>query len=83
MDVKRNAEKTEVENLGLSINTSAVAAANETLDDYFELFGSQIQMVQLSDSDDEDEQMVLGEGLQDISGHLKSMKSIIMKELFR
>ena len=72
--LKEMLKKTEVENLGLSINTSAVAAANETLDDYFELFGSQIQMVQLSDSDDEDEQMVLGEGLQDISGHLKSMK---------
>ncbi|MCI8561493.1 MAG: sugar phosphate isomerase/epimerase [Dorea sp.] len=57
-------------NLGISVNTCAVCAGGETLDNYFERFGEKIKAVQISDSDDEDEQLVLGEGNQDIRQHI-------------
>lgn len=63
------------ENLGVSVNTCAVAAGKETLGDYFDLFGDKIQMVQLSDSDEEDEQMVIGEGTQDFRRHAGTLNT--------
>lgn len=60
-------------NLGLSVNTCAVCAGGETLKDYFMRFGEKIKMVQISDSDDEDEQLVLGEGDQDIRKHIDTL----------
>lgn len=60
--------------LGVSINTCAVTAGKETLEDYFDLFGDKIQMVQLSDSDEEDEQMVIGEGTQDFRSSARTLE---------
>lgn len=60
-------------NLGLSVNTCAVCAGGETLNDYFVRFGERIKMVQISDSDDEDEQLVLGEGNQEIRRHIDTL----------
>lgn len=60
-------------NLGLSVNTCAVCAGGETLNDYFERFGEKIKMVQISDSDEEDEQLVLGEGDQNIRQHMNTL----------
>lgn len=60
-------------NLGVSVNTCAVCAGNETLEDYFRCFGERIKMVQISDSDDEDEQLVLGEGNQYFAAHIDTL----------
>lgn len=62
------------ERLALSVNTCAVTAGGETLEDYFRRFGRRIRAVQLSDSDDEDEQFILGDGTQDIAAHLAAME---------
>ncbi|MDD6435668.1 MAG: sugar phosphate isomerase/epimerase [Clostridiales bacterium] len=72
--LKELIDRVSSDNLGLSVNTSAAAAAKETLDDYFELFGNRIKLIQLSDSDEDDEQLVLGEGNQDIRSHVKTME---------
>ena len=61
-------------NLGVSVNTCAVCAGKETLEDYFKCFGEKIQMVQIADGDAEDEQLVLGEGEQDLSVHIGTLK---------
>lgn len=61
--------------LGLSVNTCAVCAGGETLEDYFRRFGGKIKNVQISDSDHEDEQLVLGEGAQDIKQHVDTLCS--------
>lgn len=60
-------------NLGVSVNTCAVCAGKETLKDYFDCFGEKIGMVQVADSDDEDEQLVLGEGNQDLKAHVDTL----------
>ncbi len=60
-------------NLGISVNTSAVYAGGEMLNDYFNRFGEKIKAVQISDSDEEDEQLVLGEGNQDIRQHIDTL----------
>lgn len=62
------------ERLALSVNTCAVVAGGETLEDYFRRFGRRIRAVQLSDSDDGDEQFILGDGTQDIAAHLAAME---------
>ena len=67
-------ERVGDERLALSVNTCAVVAGGETLEDYFRRFGSRIRAVQLSDSDDEDEQFILGDGTQDIAAHLAAME---------
>lgn len=59
--------------LGVSVNTCAVCAGNETLKDYFECFGEKIRMIQISDSDEEDEQLVLGEGNQNLKAHVNTL----------
>ena len=43
------------------------------LNDYFNRFGEKIKAVQISDSDEEDEQLVLGEGNQDIRQHIDTL----------
>ncbi len=67
-------EHTGCDELGLSINTCAVFAGHETLENYFNRFGTRIKAIQLSDNDNEDEQLVLGDGKQDIALHLDTLE---------
>ena len=73
-DVQDILDQTGRDNIALSVNTCAVCAGGETLEDYFRKFGSRIWNVQISDSDDEDEQLVLGEGEQNLQAHVDTLK---------
>lgn len=59
---------------GVCVNSSTAAAAGETLDDYFQAFGDQIRLVQLSDSCEDNEQMVVGQGTQDFKKHFSDLR---------
>ncbi|MCE5188509.1 MAG: sugar phosphate isomerase/epimerase [Eubacteriales bacterium] len=60
--------------VGVCLNSSAAALAGESLDDYFRTFGERIRLVQLSDSCEENEQMVIGQGTQDFKQHCADLK---------
>lgn len=60
--------------VGICLNSSAAASAGETLDEYFNAFGEAIRLVQLSDSSEENEQMVIGTGTQDFVKHCADLK---------
>jgi sugar phosphate isomerase/epimerase len=62
------------DSIGLSINSCAVAAGGETMEDYFVRFGDRIKAVQLSNSDDEDEQLEIADGDQDFEAHVRTLK---------
>lgn len=73
--VARMLEEVGADNLGVCVNSSAASAAGETLEDYFARFGSKIGVVQLSDSVEDNEQLVPGEGDQDFAVHFKTLES--------
>lgn len=73
-DIEYILEQTGHDSLALSVNTCAVCAGGETLEDYFRKFGDRILNVQISDSDEEDEQLVLGDGDQDLRAHVDTLK---------
>ena len=72
--VKRMMDELGQDGLGCCVNSSAASLAGETLEDYFEKFGDKIGMVQLSDNVEDNDQLVLGEGGQDLSLHLQTLK---------
>ncbi len=73
---KRMMDQVGADNIGVCANSSAIYAAKQTLADYFELFGDKIGMVQLSDSCADNEQMVWGEGDQDIKPHVATLEKV-------
>ncbi len=72
--VKRMLEEADRENLACCVNSSAAALAGETLEDYFEILGDKIKLIQLSDSVADNDQLVWGEGDQDFELHFKTME---------
>ncbi len=61
------------EGLYISIDTCALSAAGESLEDAFRIFGDRILNVQLSDSSEEGEHLIIGEGVQDFAGYLRAL----------
>ncbi len=72
--VKRMMDEIGPDGLGCCVNSSAASLAGETLEDYFEKFGDKIGMVQLSDNVEDNDQLVLGEGGQDLNLHLQTLE---------
>ncbi len=72
--VKRMIDEIGADNIGCCVNSSAAFAAGETLEDYFRLFGSKIGMVQLSDSTADNEQLVWGDGEQNLDVHINTLR---------
>ena len=68
--VKRMLDEVGADNLGVSVNTSILGYVGETLEDYFELFGDKIQMVQLADAVEDCDQLAWGEGNVDLKAQI-------------
>jgi len=71
--VKRMMDEVGNDNIGCCVNSSAATLAGETLEDYFVLMGDRIGIIQLSDSVEDNDQLVWGEGDQDLKKHLDTL----------
>lgn len=73
--LERMMSEVDSDNIKCCVNSSVAYAAEETLEDYFKLFGNRIGLVQLSDCVEDNEQLPWGVGLQDFAVHLRTLQA--------
>lgn len=72
--VKQMMDEVGADNLKCCVNSCTAYYAKETLEDYFKIFGDKIEMIQLSDSVPDNDQLVWGEGEQDFRYHMSVLE---------
>lgn len=72
--VKQMMDEVGSDQLKCCVNSCTAYFANETIEDYFKIFGDKIEMVQLSDSVSDNDQLIWGDGDQDFKLHLDTLE---------
>ena len=72
--VKQMMDEVGSDRLKCCVNSCTAYFAGETLEDYFKVFGEKVELIQLSDSIPDNDQLIWGEGDQDFRQHLDTIE---------
>lgn len=72
--VRQMIDEVDSDRLRCCVNSCTAYFAGETLEDYFKVFGEKVELIQLSDSIPDNDQLIWGEGEQDFKQHFDTIE---------